>query len=494
MKIAATSAILAGIAVHAASAAQVLADFKLTNAHSYTQDTWKTDMQAAKDSGIDGFALVAVPPNCQSQDLNWQLDRIEDAFAVAAQQQFLIAPAFDMSYNTHSANCPTGKAWNVTFMAQLISNAYSKSAGLRWNDKTLVLTHEGDSYGDGYFGQLKALLANSPAVIVPSFSSVENAVATNKSSSDQQAADAISQFTNIDGYFNGKLDSGYALPHDTRADNVSYVDAAFQRALKKAGRPGPFVMGVAPWQFQDLTSDTAAVEYGDYAWFNRWNDVFNMQPDLVNILTWNDYASSNYIRDVPQENSSRPGSVDLGEQGNYVYGMNHTAWRTVASYYIDAYKYQSMPWIVHNNLVYWYRTHKKNSTCSGGMGPGGAGIKNWDLVEDALFVWVGVRTTLDFKIFWGTSGQNNSPRKGTPKLTFTSNNTTPVVYKLPFPTDFPASADEKIYPQVVASHDTRIAYARYNNVPVTADCKWENFNAAVEEMPPDFDDVVKSHH
>ncbi|KAK7509552.1 glycoside hydrolase [Phyllosticta citriasiana] len=490
MNIAAISAVLMGTAVHAVSAAQVLADFKLTNAHTYTKDTWKADMQAAKDSGIDGFALVAVPPNCQSQDLNWQLDRIEDAFAVAAQQEFLLAPAFDMSYNTHSANCPTGKAWNVTFMARMIANAYSKPAGLRWTDnKTLVLTHEGDAYGDGYFGQLKALLTNSPAVIAPSFSSMENAVAANKSSSDQQAADVISQFTNIDGYFNG-----HALPQDTRADNVSYVDAAFQQALKKAGRPGPFVMGVAPWQFQDLTSDTAAVEYGDYAWFHRWNDVFNMQPDLVNILTWNDYASSNYIRDVPQANSSSPGSVDLGEQGNYVYGMNHTAWRTVASYYINAYKNHNMPWIVHNDLVFWYRTHAKNATCSGGMGPGGAGIKNWDLVEDALFVWVSVRAMLDFEIFWGTTGEQNSRRKGTPVLSFSSNNTAPVVYKLPFPTDFPASTDDKIYPQVVASRYDRIGYAKYDNVPVTAECAWENFNAVVEELPPDFDNVLKAQH
>ncbi|KAK7522342.1 glycoside hydrolase [Phyllosticta citriasiana] len=490
MNIAAISAVLMGTAVHAVSAAQVLADFKLTNAHTYTKDTWKADMQAAKDSGIDGFALVAVPPNCQSQDLNWQLDRIEDAFAVAAQQEFLLAPAFDMSYNTHSANCPTGKAWNVTFMARMIANAYSKPAGLRWTDnKTLVLTHEGDAYGDGYFGQLKALLTNSPAVIAPSFSSMENAVAANKSSSDQQAADVISQFTNIDGYFNG-----HALPQDSRADNVSYVDAAFQQALKKAGRPGPFVMGVAPWQFQDLTSDTAAVEYGDYAWFHRWNDVFNMQPDLVNILTWNDYASSNYIRDVPQANSSSPGSVDLGEQGNYVYGMNHTAWRTVASYYINAYKNHNMPWIVHNDLVFWYRTHAKNATCSGGMGPGGAGIKNWDLVEDALFVWVSVRAMLDFEIFWGTTGEQNSRRKGTPVLSFSSNNTAPVVYKLPFPTDFPASTDDKIYPQVVASRYDRIGYAKYDNVPVTAECAWENFNAVVEELPPDFDNVLKAQH
>ncbi|KAK8219015.1 glycosyl hydrolase family 71-domain-containing protein [Phyllosticta capitalensis] len=490
MNVAAISAVLVGTA---AAAGQVLADFKLINAHSYTQDTWKADMQAAKDVGIDGFALVAVPPNCQSADLNWQLDRIEDAFAVAAQQEFLLAPAFDMSYGSHSTNCPTGNAWNVTFMAKMIENAYSKSAGLRWDDKTLVLTHDGDGYGDAYFGQLKGLLSNSPAVIAPSFSTLENEVAANKSSSEQQAADVISQFSNIDGYFNGNLDSGYSIPHDTRADDVSYVDAAFQQALKKAGRSGPFVMGVAPWQFQDLASDTAAVQYADYAWFSRWNNAYNMQPDLVNILTWNDYVSSNYIRDLPQEKSSSPGSVDLGDQGNYVYGMNHTAWRTVASYYIDAYKYQSMPWIVHNNLVYWYRTHTKNATCSGGMGPGGAGPKNWDLVEDALFVWVSVRVSMDVEMFWGTDPNNNSPRKGTPMLTFTTNNTTPSMYKLPFPSDFPASADEKIYPQVVFN-PSHIAYSKYDSVPVTAECAWENFNAVVQDLGPSFDNVVKAHH
>lgn len=152
-----------------------------------------------------------MPPNCQSADLNWQLDRIEDAFAVAAQQEFLLAPAFDMSYGSHSTNCPTGNAWNVTFMAKMIENAYSKSAGLRWDDKTLVLTHDGDGYGDAYFGQLKGLLSNSPAVIAPSFSTLENEVAANKSSSEQQAADVISQFSNIDGYFNGKSEPWMVL-------------------------------------------------------------------------------------------------------------------------------------------------------------------------------------------------------------------------------------------------------------------------------------------
>ncbi|KAK0822455.1 hypothetical protein LTR03_018149 [Friedmanniomyces endolithicus] len=98
-------------------------------------------------------------------------------------------------------------------------------------------------------------------------------------------------------------------------------------------------MGVSPWQFKDFNDGyyNSWVEYSDVLFPHRWDQAIQtVQPDIVEIITWNDFGESHYIRDLPA--LTGPTSLQLGVTGNYVYGQDHSAWRVMAQYYISWYK------------------------------------------------------------------------------------------------------------------------------------------------------------
>ena len=50
-------AVLSALALHTAEAATVFAHFMVQNSYAYNVNQWKTDIAAAQEVGIDGFAL-----------------------------------------------------------------------------------------------------------------------------------------------------------------------------------------------------------------------------------------------------------------------------------------------------------------------------------------------------------------------------------------------------------------------------------------------------
>lgn len=47
---------------------------------------------------------------------------------------------------------------------------------------------------------------------------------------------------------------------------------------------------VSPWQFKDLSGGQNWVEYSDTLWKYRWEQAISLKPDIVEIVTWNDYG------------------------------------------------------------------------------------------------------------------------------------------------------------------------------------------------------------
>lgn len=220
------------LAIRVASAADVLAHFMVQNAYAYDIDQWKTDMTAAQQVGIDGFALNWIPPDCQSH-LGWTEDRIDDAFEAASDMGFKIVHSFDMSYS----ECNT--YWNTSYMADVLTKNAGKSATYRWNSNILVTTYGGDQvdeYGNQFFQDLKDTMkargnsiSLSPALVGFSESAQD--------SPDTSASHMIDQYSSIDGFLNWQ-----AWPL-TDSNITCTPDQAFQSALKKAGKTGPYIMG-----------------------------------------------------------------------------------------------------------------------------------------------------------------------------------------------------------------------------------------------------------
>lgn len=224
-------ALVAG-AIPAASATLVIAHFMVQNSYAYDVNQWVTDMTAAQDIGIDGFALNWIPPDCQP-DLRWTASRIDDAFTAAEHVGFKLIHSFDMSYSECNVY------WNQTYMQDVIEKHAGSSATYRWFTDILVTTYGGDMvdrYGDEFFQGLKNNMKSTNAIsLAPALTRYSMAGYHNPST---QAKKLFNDYPSIDGYLNWQ-----AWPLNVDQNITVTPDKAYQSALRHAGRTGPYIMG-----------------------------------------------------------------------------------------------------------------------------------------------------------------------------------------------------------------------------------------------------------
>ncbi|KAJ7056835.1 glycoside hydrolase family 71 protein [Mycena amicta] len=323
---------LAGIFACRATAQIVVAHFMAQNAFSYSQNDWANDINTAKATGIDGFAL-----NIALTD--YEVGKVADAFVVAESSNFKLFFSFDMS-----------RSWQATDVVNLVASHANSPAMLRWNNSVLVSTFSGEGNGNAFFQSIKTSLANQgiSIALAPAFISYRDPSLANK---------LLSDFPSINGFFNW-----WSWPNDVNTVLTTDTDIAYRNAAHSRG--GPYIMSVSPWQFKDIDANNAWVELGDTLWSYRWHQAIqDVKPDIIEIVTWNDYAESHYIGDINP-------NVDLGTAApNYVNGFPHAAWRIVAQYFISWYKTGSAPKVANDVVVFWYRPHPKSVSCSGGWAP-----------------------------------------------------------------------------------------------------------------------------
>lgn len=109
-----------------------------------------------------------------------------------------------MSYSFRTENCPTGIAWNMTYMSTIISDASKQAATYRWKDTVLIITGDSGLYADDYFSQMKSLL-NRQGVNISVAPYIEKYVeaATRYGEPDKDAKFAFLDYPSIDGFYNG---------------------------------------------------------------------------------------------------------------------------------------------------------------------------------------------------------------------------------------------------------------------------------------------------
>ena len=71
--------------------------------------------------------------------------------------------------------------------------------------------------------------------------------------------------------------------------------------------------------------------------------IVQIKPEIIEIITWNDYGESHYIADL---NSN----INIGN-ATYVNGQDHSPWRKIAQYYISWYKSGTQPTIAVCNWL-----------------------------------------------------------------------------------------------------------------------------------------------
>ncbi|KAF2647967.1 carbohydrate-binding module family 24 protein [Lophiostoma macrostomum CBS 122681] len=375
-----------------ASGKAVFAHFMIGNTENYGSPDFESEISQAQEAHIDGFALNFAYADYTNDG------SIERMFGAAERKGFKLIFSFD-----YAGNGPFPKEevdyWLDMYLG---SSAYFHHS----TGQPLVSTFEGPESADDWI----ELKKKHNVFFMPSYSSLG-------------AKEAMK--TGVpDGLF-----SWAAWPKGPN-DMTTEVDSSYCEFLDKIDCRGgkPYMMPVSPWFYTRIVLTAADLPgydknwlwRGDSLWFDRWTHAWTVQPEYVQIISWNDYGESHHIGDVREDALV---AFDVGEAPfNYARGRPHAAWRMFLPYVIDIYKVGEAA-ISKEGISVWYHTNQGRACSSGGTtGNTAAQVQvegqPADFSQDKIFVsaLLGSTANLQIKIgdgswdviSWDTTPDGNS--------------------------------------------------------------------------------------
>lgn len=209
----------------------------------------------------------------------------------------------------------------------------------------------------------------------------------------------------------------------------------------------------------------AWVAYSDYLLPQRMAQLAQneVQPDIIELLTWNDFCESHYLRNLPSlDDVNAKDYVVLGDMQAYVRDMNHAPWRIIAKYYIEWWKTGRAPHVHMDQVVYWYRVHPRDADCSRGMS---TGIRNSDMPADAVIAWALVKDQATINV---SIGENS--------VSFEANGSGPQMATVEFPNNIPY---EGVTPEASIVRNGETVQSGQGSRAVSSSCDMANFNPVV---------------
>ncbi|KAM0420416.1 hypothetical protein ACHAPT_011837 [Fusarium lateritium] len=310
---------------------QVYAHYMVGLTDGQSLEQWQKDISAAQAVGIDGFALNIGPTDA------WTLTQLHQAYAAAEAASFGLFLSFDMQ---------TG-SWDSPAVVDLVNEFKGSGAQVKRDGKPLVSTFEGTKWADQWAGVREQ---TGGIFLVPDWSSI----------GPDGLKDKLSV---VDGAF-----SWNAWPRAGETKMTADEDKLYKNVLGDK----PFMMGVSPSFYvnQDLAQwGKNWYSSSESLWYDRWQQVLDVLPDAIEIITWNDFSESSYIGDIV------PSQI-VGGAEVYVDGFSHSALRSVLPYFIQAYKAGTpdVPLPDGETAVAWYRTTSATLGSDGGTvwGQGGS--------------------------------------------------------------------------------------------------------------------------
>ncbi|KAJ5949348.1 hypothetical protein N7454_000932 [Penicillium verhagenii] len=317
------------------------------------------DMQRAKSLGIDAFALNIGVDSYTDQQL-------ELAYESAANNDMKVFISFDFNW------------WNIGQASQIgqkIAQYASKPAQLMVDDKVFVSSFSGDGLN---VAALRAA-AGRPIFFAPNFHPSYG-----------------TDISPVDGLLNWMAwpNNGKNKAPDP-GSNVSVADGDSVYVNALGGKA--YVAPVSPWFSTHFGPEVSYsknwVFPSDLLWYNRWNQVLNLGPRFIEIVTWNDYGESHYIGPLKSPHTDDGAS-------RWVNDMPHDGWLEISKPFIAAFKNgASSPnqYITADQLVYWYRPAPRSTNCDATdtcMVPANNGSGNyfigrpdgWQSMQDSVFV------------------------------------------------------------------------------------------------------------
>ena len=343
----------------------LLTDRQVGNAANMSPGDWQNDISLAKAAGIDGFAL-----NIATQD-SYTDTVLQTAYAAAESVGgFSLFLSFDYA---------SGGPWQASDVVSKINSYSGQAAQFQYQGKTFVSTFEGtDNINDW-----SSIKSQTNCYLVPDWTSLG-------------PAGFGTQASVADGAF-----SWDAWPEGA-SDMTDDEDQAWQSMLGSR----PYMMGVSPWFYTNLAQwDKNWLWRGADLWHDRWQQVIELQPDLVEIITWNDYGESHYIGPVY--------AAGVPQGADYVTDVHtHEGWLALLPEYIAAYKSGNATTNgtapATDTATVWYKINPGDAGNTGGTtgnnpGQGQPAMSPQPVSEDGVFFTVSVTAPSDVSVQIGSN-------------------------------------------------------------------------------------------
>ena len=189
----------------------------------------------------------------------------------------------------------------------------NRTSYFQYNEKPLVSTFNGEDISDADWATFKKAVGD--ILLVPGFS---------------RATPKLDFFTgreSLDGIFNW---NSWPSPEAGKANVSDSDDATYLTAAHDQGKL--FMMGISPLQFKHMDSGNNWYLRGEGNLENRLEQVLALQPDMIELQTWNDAGEGHYMGnwwEEPIQNTPIP---------DYVRGYDHTGYWKVLAPFIKAWK------------------------------------------------------------------------------------------------------------------------------------------------------------
>lgn len=316
------------------------------------------DVVDAKAMGLDAFALninVFEP---------WAVDTVNLLFNHADELGLGLFFSFDMA---------PGYFTDPSQYASFLQAYLPRPSYYKYNSKPLVSTFGGESVPDSSWASFKATVGD--VLVVPGFYQAT------------PSPDFFSPLPSLDGLLN--WNSWPTAPEGqvevSTADDQTYLSAAHSASKL-------FLMGISPLQYKHMDGNNNWYRRGESNLEVRLAQALALQPDMLELQTWNDAGESHYVGNIWPEPVSGAPAI-----GAYTDGYDHTGYKNILAPFVAAWKRgdtTTAGMVPTNGLpvqgTFWHHTLLVGADCSAdGMGKP-AGVENAeDVVSGVVLVAAG---------------------------------------------------------------------------------------------------------
>ncbi|OAR01560.1 hypothetical protein LLEC1_04683 [Akanthomyces lecanii] len=293
------------------------------------------DVDQAKALGIDAFTV-----NIGETSQGWALNALEGLFAAAQKSNFKLFISMDFHQQP-----------DINAFTKLAQKYVGHSAYLRIDNRPVISTF---SLGGYSVDQIKSWTWTSLADVVYFVPNADTAPGYNDPSTFvKKWADAVDGFLGWETAWPG----GGTQP----ANVSSSFDSAVMRAAHGVSKT--YMAPLSSLQFKACCGEHW-YRIGEVNLPQRMQQLVDLQPDMVEVLTWNDAGESHYIgNNWPETLGGNP--EILAYSSNEVWP--HTAWQPLIQSFITAYKGNGRFAPVNGasaSGAMWYRTVLTTASCN----------------------------------------------------------------------------------------------------------------------------------